>query len=130
VLPKHVLLVLTGSLGMTLQFPLLNVSYYNIWSIISGWWFQTCFIFHNIWDNHQPHIQAIYDVGRFCGHKFGQFWPKTPMAHVRLGVLCITLELILNPLHSFVELWPHGRLGALAVIEVEIGTKAVGNNGT
>ena len=52
------------------------------------------------------------------------------MAHVRLGVLCITLELILNPLHSFVELWPHGRLGALAVIEVEIGTKAVGNNGT
>ena len=89
-----------------------------IWSIISDWCFQTFFIFHNIWDNHQPDIQAIYYVGRFCGHKFGQFWPKTPIAHVRLGVLCITLELILNPLHSFVELWPRGRLGALAVIEV------------
>ena len=55
------------------------------------------------------------------------------MAHPRLGVLCITLELILNPLNSFVELWPRGRLGALAVIEVravEIITKTVGNYGT
>ena len=39
---------------------------------------------------------------------------------VRLGVLCITLELILNPLHSFAELWPRGRISSLAVLEVGV----------
>lgn len=52
--------------------------------------------------------------------RFLMFSPFKPFRQVwdMLGVLCITLELILNPLHSFVELWPRGRLGALAVIEV------------
>eukprot|EP00435_Cladocopium_sp_Y103_P075456 s3_g58.t1 len=52
--------------------------------------------------------------------RFLMFSPFKPFRQVwdMLGVLCITLELILNPLHSFVELWPRGRVGALAVIEV------------
>ena len=40
----------TGSMFDQLDQLLTNLT--NFWqTIIPGWWFQTCFIFHNIWDN-------------------------------------------------------------------------------
>ena len=35
-----------------------------------------------------------------------------------LSVICIILELILNPLHAFLELWPRDEVAFLAVTEV------------